>query len=110
MVHGEWSSYPANFSQGMTIKADSPAGTSTPGRFWNPDELFAVMGNVGFEQFSIAYFDVTMRLEYLAALEELRNWGVRESFLRRSDRLLRRYGIELPFEHIVKCRLPKRAA
>lgn len=106
MVHGEWSSCPANRSQGMTIKADSPTGTATPSRFWNPDELFAVMSHVGFEKFSSTYFATTMKLEYPAAIEELRNWGVRESFLRRNDSALRRCGIELPFEHVVRCRKP----
>lgn len=106
MVHGEWSSCPANLAQRMTINADSPTGTSTPSKFWNPDELIVVMDHVGFEQFSTTYFDTTMRLRYPAAVEELRNWGVRESFLKRNDSLLRRYGIELPFEHIVTCRKP----
>lgn len=106
MVHGEWSSCPANRSQGMTIKADSPTGTATPSRFWNPDELFAVMRHVGFEKFSSTYFETTMKLEYPAAIEELQNWGVRESFLKRNDSSLRRYGIELPFEHVVRCRKP----
>ncbi len=106
MVHGEWSSCPANRSQTMAIKADSPEGTNTPSKFWNPDELFAVMGHAGFEDFSATYFETTMRLKYPAAIEGLRNWGVRESFLKRNDSLLRRYGIELPFEHIVRCRKP----
>lgn len=109
MVHGEWSSCPANRSQKITIKADSSGGTSTPSKFWNPDGLFTIMDRLGFEQFSTTYFDTTMRMEYPVAVEELRNWGVRESFLRQNDGSLRRYGIELPFEHIVRCRKPVRA-
>ena len=109
MVHGEWASCPANRSQKIAINADSPKGTNTPSKFWNPDELFAVMDQIGFAQFSTAYFETTMRLKYPAAIEELRNWGVRRSFLRQNDSLLRRYGVELPFEHIVRCRKPVRA-
>ncbi|TMI30143.1 class I SAM-dependent methyltransferase [Candidatus Bathyarchaeota archaeon] len=109
MIHGEWCSCPANRSQKMTINADSCIGTSTPSKFWNPDELFAAICQAGFERFSVTYFATTMRLKYPAAVEELRIWGVRKAFIERNDKSLRRYGIELPFEHIVRCRKPVRA-
>lgn len=108
MIHGEWSSWPANRSQALAIRADSLAGTETPSKFWNPDDLFVATERAGFRDFSTIYFETTMRLKYSAAVEELRNWGVRESFLRQNDNLLRRYGIELPFEHVVRCRRPVR--
>ncbi len=108
MVHGEWSSWPANKCQALTLKADSSSGTDTPSKFWNHDDLFVVMERVGFRDVSATYFETTVRLRYAAAIEELRNWGVRGSFLKRNDRLLRRNGIELPYEHIVKSRKPAR--
>ena len=103
MVHGEWMSEPGNKAQALTIRADSSEGTDTPGRFWNPDELSALMRAANFHRVSVSYFQTTMSIGYQAAVAELRNWGVRESFLKRNNRLLKRYGIELPFEHVIRC-------
>ncbi|OLD02681.1 hypothetical protein AUG19_05400 [archaeon 13_1_20CM_2_54_9] len=103
MVHGEWASSPENEAQRIVIRADSPEGTDTPGRFWNPDRLSGLAREAGFRAVSVSYFETTMKFSYSSALSELRSWGVRESFLRRNDRLLRQYGIELPFEHLIKC-------
>ncbi len=102
MIHGEWMSSPANKPQAMTIRADSPEGTKTPSRFWNPDEISGLMISTGFNNVDVSFFESTMSLEYEVALKELRTWGVRESFLKRNDMLLRRYGIQLPFEHVIR--------
>ncbi len=103
MIHGEWSSFPENEPQKITIRADSPEGTDTPSRFWNPDELSSLMRIAGFHQVSASYFEATVSMGYETAIKELHNWGVRESFLNRNGRLLRRYGIQLPFEHVIRC-------
>ncbi len=92
-----------NKVQAITIRADSPEGTNTPSRFWNPDEIAGLMMSTGFDGVEVSFFESTMSLVYEVALKELRNWEVRESFLKRNDKLLRRYGIHLPFEHLVKC-------
>jgi SAM-dependent methyltransferase len=104
MIHGEWLSIPTNKPQAMTIRADGSEGTDTPSRFWNPDEISELMMSIGFSDVEVSFFESTIFLVYEVALKELRDWGVRESFLKRNDRLLRRYGIELPFEHVIKGR------
>ena len=103
MIHGEWLSSPANKSQALTMRADTPEGTDTPSRFWNPDEISGLMMSTGFGDVEVSFFDSTLSLDYQVAVRELRSWGVRESFLRRNDKSLRRYGIQLPFEHVIKC-------
>ena len=102
MIHGEWTSEPCNKAQAITIRADSREGTDTPGRFWNPDELHDLNAMTNFQQVSVSYFETTLSFGYAAAVQELRNWGVKKSFLTRNDRLLRRYGIQLPFEHVIR--------
>ncbi len=95
MVHGEWSSFPENRAQSLMIK-HWPS--------WNPDQLFRIMTKAGYQDFSTIYFDETILFEYRAAVEELRSWGASASMIKRNDRILRRRGIQLPFEHIVRCR------
>lgn len=107
MIHGEWMSSPANESQALTIKADTPLGTETPSMFWNPDQLVASMSKIGFGDFHTTYFEATIRFDYDAAVKALQGWSVKESFLRKHDRLLRRYGIEVPPEHVIRCRKQK---
>ena len=95
MVHGEWSSFPENKAQSLMIK-HWPS--------WNPDQLFRIMTKAGFRNFLTTYFDQTIAFDYRAAVEELRGWGASASMIKRNDRILRRRGIQLPFEHIVRCR------
>ena len=61
------------------------------------------MRKSGFHDFQVSYFGTTIRFGYENAVEELRSWGANETFLKRYDKLLKRDGIELPFEHIVQC-------
>ena len=75
MVHGEWSSLPANMSQALAIKADSSTGTDTPSRFWNPDELFVAMGDAGFEGFTAVYFENNLKLNHPAVTGGTRRVG-----------------------------------
>jgi ubiquinone/menaquinone biosynthesis C-methylase UbiE len=94
MIHGEWSSAPAVEPQAFLVK-HWPS--------WTPDQLFAIMRRVGFDKFQVTYFDTTIHFGYENAIQELRSWGATETLLKRYDKLLRRRGIELPFEHIVQC-------
>jgi ubiquinone/menaquinone biosynthesis C-methylase UbiE len=94
MIHGEWSSSPAAEPQAFLVK-HWPS--------WTPDQLFAIMRKNGFHDFQVSYFGTTIRFGYENAVEELRSWGAKETFLQRYDRLLKREGIELPFEHIIQC-------
>jgi len=94
MIHGEWSSSPAVEPQAFLVE-HWPS--------WTPDQLFAIMRKSGFHDFQVSYFGTTIHFGYENAVEELRGWGANETFLKRYDKLLKRDGIELPFEHIVQC-------
>ncbi len=94
MIHGEWLSSPAVEPQAFLIE-HWPS--------WTPDQLFAIMRKNGFHGFQVTYFGTTIHFGYENAVEELRSWGAKETFLKRYDKLLKREGIELPFEHIVQC-------
>jgi ubiquinone/menaquinone biosynthesis C-methylase UbiE len=94
MIHGEWSSSPAAEPQAFLIK-HWPS--------WTPDQLFSIMRKNGFRNFQVTYFGATIHFGYENALEELRTWGATETFLRRHDKMLKRDGIELPYEHIIQC-------
>ena len=94
MIHGEWSSSPAVEPQAFLVK-HWPS--------WTPDQLFAIMRKSRFHDFQVSYFGTTIHFGYENAVGELRSWGANEIFLKRYDKLLKRDGIELPFEHIVQC-------
>ncbi|TMI21236.1 class I SAM-dependent methyltransferase [Candidatus Bathyarchaeota archaeon] len=94
MIHGEWSSSPAVEPQAFLVK-HWPS--------WTPDQLFAIMRRVGFDKFQVTYFGTTIHFGYVNAIKELRGWGATETLLKRYDKLLKRKGIELPFEHVVQC-------
>ena len=94
MIHGEWSSSPAVEPQAFLVK-HWPS--------WTPDQLFAIMRKNGFHDFQVSYFGTTIHFGYENAVQELRSWGATETFLKRYDKLLKRDGIELPFEHILQC-------
>lgn len=95
MVHGEWLSSPSAGPEGLLVK-HWPS--------WTPDQLFLVMRNAGFHSFHVTYFDTTIHLGYENAVEELRTWGATPQLLKRYDKLLRKQGIELPFEHVIRCK------
>jgi SAM-dependent methyltransferase len=99
MVHGEWSSFPAAGPQGFMVR-HWPT--------WNPDQLFSLMRNEGFHSFRVTYYDTTIHLGYENAVEELRTWGATARLLKREDKLLRQQGIDLPFEHVIRCQKEKR--
>ncbi|OLD35562.1 MAG: hypothetical protein AUI50_01535 [Crenarchaeota archaeon 13_1_40CM_2_52_14] len=94
MIHGEWSSSPAIEPQAFLVK-HWPS--------WTPDQLFAITRKNGFHKFRVTYFGTTIHFGYENAIDELRTWGAKETFLRRNDKMLKREGIELPYEHIVQC-------
>lgn len=95
MVHGEWSSFPENRSQSFLVK-HRPS--------WGPDQLFSLTRKSGFHDFRVTYFDTTISFGYRAAVKELRVWGAEESLIRKCDELIRRYGMRLPYEHVISCR------
>ena len=94
MIHGEWSSSPAAEPQAFLVK-HWPS--------WTPDQLFSIMRKNGFHDFQVTYFETTIHFGYENALAELQTWGASEKFLKRNDEMLKREGIELPYEHIVQC-------
>jgi SAM-dependent methyltransferase len=98
MVHGEWLSCPTAGPQDLRIK-HWPS--------WTPDQLFVLMRDVGFHGFRVTYFDTTMHLGYQNAIGELRTWGATDQMLKRYDKMLKRQGMELPFEHLIRCKKGK---
>ena len=94
MIHGEWSSSPAAEPHAFLVE-HWPS--------WTPDQLFSIMRKNGFHDFRVTYFETTIHFGYENALEELQTWGATEKFLRHNDEMLKREGIELPYEHIVQC-------
>ncbi len=97
MVHGEWSSVPENRAKSFILK-HWPT--------WNPDQLFLLTKREGFVEFQTTYFETTIRFSYTAAMEEVRTWGGSPRLISKNARRIREYGIQLPFEHIVRCRKP----
>ena len=95
MIHGEWSSFSTVEPQAFLVK-HWPS--------WSPDQLFPLMRKHGFRDFRVTYFDTTIHFGYENAVRELLSWGADSRFLRRYERLLKSEGLDLPFEHIVKCR------
>ena len=93
MIHGEWSSFPAVEPQSFLVK-HWPS--------WSPDQLFPIMRKCGFHGFEVSYFDTTIYFGYENAVEELRAWGADDRFLRQHERVLRRGGLDLPFEHVIR--------
>jgi len=94
MIHGEWSSSPAAEPQAFLVR-HWPS--------WTPDQLISIMRKNGFHDFQVTYFETTIHFGYKNALEELQTWGATEKFLMSNDEVLKREGIELPYEHIVQC-------
>jgi ubiquinone/menaquinone biosynthesis C-methylase UbiE len=99
MVHGEWLSCPTSGPHKLMIR-HWPC--------WTPDQLFVLMRDAGFHSFHVTYFDTTIHLGYENAVAELRTWGATDRMLKRYDRLLKQQGIELPFEHLIRCKKEKR--
>ncbi len=97
MVHGEWSSSSEKKTNSFILK-HSPA--------WNPDQLFLLAKRVGCVEFQTIYFDTTIRFGSKAALEEARSWGGSSHMIKQNAGIIRKHGIQLPFEHIVSCRKP----
>jgi ubiquinone/menaquinone biosynthesis C-methylase UbiE len=94
MIHGEWSSSPAAEPQTFLVK-HWPS--------WTPDQLFSIMRKKRFHKFQVTYFGTTIQFGYQNALDELRTWGATETFLKLNDKMLKRDGVELPYEHVVQC-------
>lgn len=93
MIHGEWSSFPAVEPQSFLVK-HWPS--------WSPDQLFSIMRKWGFHGFEVSYFDTTIHFGYENAIGELRGWGADGRFLRQHERTLKRGGLDLPFEHVIR--------
>ena len=94
MVHGEWSSFSAVEPQAFLVK-HWPS--------WSPDQLFPIMRRYGFGGFGVSYFDTTIHFGYENAVGELRSWGADNRFLKRHEKLLKEEGLDLPFEHVIRC-------
>ncbi len=91
MIHGEWSSYHDSKSLDLTAK-HSPS--------WDLDELFSLLAQNGFDDIAASHFDTTIIFGHDAAVEELRNWGLRSKLIQK-QLLAGHKSMRLPSEHIV---------
>lgn len=74
-------------------------------RWFSPsaDEVAVLMHKVGFRNMRVSYFETNLRLGYEAAIEQLKQWKIDVTFVKKHDNGLRKYGIEFPLEHVISC-------
>jgi len=49
------------------------------------------------------YFETNVRWDYEGALKKLKEWTVDPDFVKKNLDAIRRFGLELPMEHVVFC-------
>ncbi|MGQ9507098.1 MAG: methyltransferase domain-containing protein [Candidatus Bathycorpusculaceae bacterium] len=102
MVHAEMDPNPKNKAQELLITADlkySMEPLPFKGERWfspTVKEISNYMQQTGFNNIQIEYFQTNLRLEYEAAIEQLKRWRIdTAAFLERHKEDLQKYGIEL---------------
>jgi len=109
MVHAELDPKAENEAQELLIKADlhySLEPLPFEGERWfspTVDELSTLIHNNGFRNIQVSYFETNLKLGYEAAVEQLRRWKIDMIFVKEHSNELRKYGIEYPKEHVIKC-------
>jgi len=107
MAHGELSPVPENEAQQLLIEADANSvETTRPKPEWfSPysDEVAAVMHKTGFKKIGTIYFETKIRLDYEMAIARLRDWKIAPAFIQKRSGDIRKFGLELPMEHVIFC-------
>lgn len=107
MAHGELSPVPENEAQRLVIDANALSiDTMQPKPEWfSPfsDEVAALMHKTGFRNIRTKYFETNVRWDYEGAIKKLKEWTVDPDFVKRNSDAVRRFGLELPMEHVVFC-------
>jgi virulence-associated protein VapD len=80
--------------------------TSSPKPEWfSPfsDEIAAMMHRTGFKNIRTQYFETRVEMDYDTAINILKEWAINASWIKEHLDNVKRYGLELPMEHIVFC-------
>jgi ubiquinone/menaquinone biosynthesis C-methylase UbiE len=108
MAHSELIPVAENEAQRLVIDANAHSmETSLPKPEWlSPfsDEVAAVLHKTGFKNIKTDYFETNVKMDYVTALSKLKEWRVDPRWVKENLSKIRRFGLELPMEHIVFCK------
>jgi len=107
MGHGELVPVAENEAQKLVIDANANSTeTSLPKPEWfSPfsDEVAVLMHRTGFKNIRTAYLETRVEMDYDTAISKLKEWTVHPSWVEEHLNDLKRFGLELPMEHVVFC-------
>lgn len=113
MAHGELIPVAENEAQRLVIDANAcSTETSLPKPEWlSPfsDEVAAVLHRTGFKNIRTEYFETNVKMDYDTAISKLKEWTVHPTWIEGHQDELRRFGLELPMEHVIFCEKQTRA-
>lgn len=108
MAHGELSPISENESQTLLIESNaySLETTQPPPEWFSPssDEVSALMHKTGFKNITVKYFETNVKMNYERAIKQLKKWKVDPAFIDRRRDDIKRFGLELPMEHVIFCK------
>jgi ubiquinone/menaquinone biosynthesis C-methylase UbiE len=107
MAHGELNPIPENEAQKLVIEANAHSTeTSQPKPEWfSPfsDEVAVLLHKIDFKNIRTEYFETNVKMDYGTALKKLRQWTTHPGFIEKHLDDLKRFGFELPMEHVIFC-------
>jgi SAM-dependent methyltransferase len=107
MGHGELILVAENEAQELVINANGySTETSLPKSEWfSPysGEVAALMHRTGFINIRTEYLETRVKMDYDTAISKLKEWTVNPSWVEEHLNDLKRFGLELPMEHVVFC-------
>jgi ubiquinone/menaquinone biosynthesis C-methylase UbiE len=105
MGHGELIPVAENEAQRLVIDADANSmETSLPKPEWfSPfsDDVAVAMHRTGFKNIRNEYLETEVKMDYDLALRKLKEWTVHPSWIKEHLASLKRFGLELPMEHVI---------
>jgi len=108
MAHGELSPISENEGQTLLVESDaySLETTQPPPEWFSPssDEVSALMHKTGFKDIIVKYFETKVKMKYQTAIAQLKKWKVDPVFVERRRDDIKRFGLELPMEHVIFCK------
>jgi len=108
MAHGELSPISENERQTLLIESNAYSLETTQPRpeWFSPcsDEVAALMHKTGFKNIIVKYFETKVKMNYERALEQLKKWKIDPVFIERRRDDIKRFGLELPMEHVIFCK------
>ena len=108
MAHGELSPISENERQTLLIESNAYSLETTQPRpeWFSPcsDEIAALMHKTGFKNIIVKYFETKVKMNYERAIEQLKKWKIDPAFIERRRDDIKRFGLELPIEHVIFCK------